>query len=213
MPIARLALLLLALCSLTASAQERRPGPPPATAAPAGPPAGVAAGAAAFQRSAGPFPGLPTVALEPLLERVGRASNKRFLVDSHVNPQIYLGGIAANDVTYPLLLSILRGNNLATVEIEDRVNVIPVFEVRYYPVPITNVDDPKIPADEWRTRVLTLTNVEAAGLVPILRPMLPQTAHLAAFPPSNQLVIVDRYANLKRISDIVRAMDRPSSRN
>jgi general secretion pathway protein D len=204
----RLALLLLALCSLTAIAQERPPEPPGA-----GPAAGPRAPGPAVQRGLyeppGPFPGLPTVALEPLLERVGRAANKRFLIDSHVNPQIYLGGVEANAVTYPLLLSILRSNNLATVEIEDRVNVIPVNELRFFPAPIANEDDPKIAADEWRTRVLTLQNVEAANLVPILRPLLPQSAHLAAFPPSNQLLIVDRYANLKRITEIVRTMDRP----
>jgi general secretion pathway protein D len=87
--------------------------------------------------------------------------------------------------------------------------VIPVNELRFFPAPIANEDDPKIAADEWRTRVLTLQNVEAANLVPILRPLLPQSAHLAAFPPSNQLLIVDRYANLKRITEIVRTMDRP----
>ncbi len=209
---ARLMLLLLFVCSLTAIAQERRPGQPAAGPPPAGPqPAGATP--LLFQGPPGPFPGLATVALEPLLERVGRAASKRFLIDSHVNPQIYLGSVAANDVTYPLLLSILRSNNLATVEIEDRVNVIPVGEVRFYPAPIANEDDPKIAADEWRTRVLTLTNIEAAQLVPILRPLLPQAAHLAAFPPSNQLLIVDRYANLKRITEIVHSMDRAPARN
>jgi general secretion pathway protein D len=199
--------VLLSLVALTAVAQERRPGPPPVGGSP--PPAGPPP----IDAPRAPPPAQPTVALEPLLQRVGRAANKRFLIDSHVGPQISLGGAEANDVTYPLLLSILRANNLAAVEIEGRVNIISVFEVRYYPLPITNDDDASIPADEWRTRVLTLTNIEAAQVVPILRPLLPQFGHLAAFPPSNQLVIVDRYANLKRISDIVRAMDRPSPRN
>jgi general secretion pathway protein D len=85
-------------------------------------------------------------------------------------------------------------------------------EVRFYPTPFANTDDPNVPADEWRTRVVQVTNVEAAQFVPILRPLLPVSAHLAAFPGSNQLVIMDRYANLKRITEIVRALDKPPPR-
>ncbi len=203
--------LVLVLASLTAFAQERPPAQP-APAAPAVPPAPAGPVAIVAQGPPGLFPGLPTVALEPLLQRVGRAANKKFLVDGHVSPQIYLGGVDANDVTYPLLLSILRANNLAVVEIEGRLNVISMGEVRFYPAPFANTDDPNIAADEWRTRVLQVTNVEAGNLVPILRPLLPQAAHLAAFPPSNQLVIMDRYANLKRITEIVRALDKPPPR-
>jgi len=202
--------MLLVFTALTALAQERPSTLPPPSTAPA-PPAAPAAAAPA-PTPTGQFPGVPTVALEPLLQRVGRAANKRFLLDGHVNPQVYLGGVDANDVTYPLLLSILRTNLLAAVEIEGRINVIFVAQIRNYPVPFANTDDPSIAADEWRTRVLPLTNAEAVQLVPILRPLLPQEAHLAALASSNQLLIVDRYANLKRITEIVRALDKPSSR-
>jgi len=204
--------LLLVLSTLTALGQERPPGQPPpgAAPAPAAPPAPPAP--QGTQSPPGLFPGLPTVALEPLLQRVGRTANKKFLIDGHVSPQIYLGGVDANDVTYPLLLSILRANNLAVVDIDGRLNVISIAEVRFYPAPFANNDDANIAADEWRTRVLQVTNVEAAQLVPILRPLLPQAAHFAAFPASNQLVIMDRYANLKRITDIVRALDKPPQR-
>lgn len=199
--------LLLALASLTAFAQERPPGQPQPAAAPAAP----AAPAPPAAQSPNLFPGLPTVALEPLLQRVGRAANKKFLLDGRVNPQIYLAGVDANDVTYPLLLSILRANSLAVVEIEGRLNVIPMFEVRFYAAMTAN-DEANIAADEWRTRVLQVTNIEAAQLVPVLRPLLPQSAHLAAFPASNSLIIMDRYANLKRITEIVRTLDKPPVR-
>jgi hypothetical protein len=201
--------LLLVLASLTALAQERPPQQPQPAAAPAAP-ATPAPPAAQAQPSL--FPGLPTVALEPLLQRVGRAANKKFLVDGRVNPQIYLGGVDANEVTYPLLLSILRANSLGVVEIEGRVNVIPAFEMRFYGPLIANSDDPNIPADEYRTRVVQLTNVEAAQIVPVVRPLLSVVAHLSAFPQSNQLIIADRYANLKRITEIVRTLDKPPPR-
>ena len=152
-------------------------------------------------------PDLPLVEFAPILQRVERSSNKRFLVDRNVPQRIYLAGVEANDVTYPVLLSVLRANNLAAVEIEGRVNIVSVFEVRNYPVPMVQNDDASIAADEWVTRVLTTTNVEAEFLVPILRPMMPQWAHLAAMADNNKLILVDRYANVQRITELVRSLD------
>ena len=46
-------------------------------------------------------------------------------------------------------------------------------------------------------------------LVPILRPLLPQSAHLAAHADSNRLIVMDRYENIQRITEIIRALDVP----
>ena len=156
-------------------------------------------------------PELPTVELAPLLQRVERASNKRFLVDGRIGPQIYLAGVEPNDVTYPVLLSILRANGLASFEMEGRVNIIPDTDIRFFAPPIGQADDASIAADEWVTRVLTTTNIDAPQLIPILRPMLPQAAHLAAMMP-NRIIVMDRYANIQRITAIVRSLDVPAAR-
>jgi general secretion pathway protein D len=50
-------------------------------------------------------------------------------------------------------------------------------------------------------------SVPAAQLVPILRPLLPQQAHLVAIACTNVLVIVDTFANVQRIEKLVRALD------
>jgi type II secretory pathway component GspD/PulD (secretin) len=196
----------LALAAAAASAQDRPAGAPAQPGPPPGATTQLVMQQPAPQPNLPPAPVLPTVALDQLLERVARKSDKQFLVDYRVGQQLYLGGARLDDVDYPLLLSILRNNNLAAVEIQGRVNIVSVFEIRAYAVPFANTDDPKIADDEWVTRVLTTTG-EAAQLVPILRPMLPQQAHLAANPP-HKLIIVDRYSNVKRITEIVRQLDR-----
>jgi general secretion pathway protein D len=53
-----------------------------------------------------------------------------------------------------------------------------------------------------------MNTMSAPQVVPILRPLLPQYAHLAALPEQNVLVIVDRYANVKRLTEIVLALDK-----
>ena len=148
----------------------------------------------------------PTVPLQPLLDKVARDSHKQFLVDGQVPPNVYLGGARPQDVDYPLLLSILRINSLASVEVEGRINVVPERDIRFYATPIVNQDDKSIAADEFVTRIVTLENVGSGYLVPILRPLMPVSAHLAALPP-HDLIVMDRYANVRRITALIRQMD------
>jgi type II secretory pathway component GspD/PulD (secretin) len=63
------------------------------------------------------------------------------------------------------------------------------------------------PDAEFVSKVITVKSVPAAELVPILRPLLPQSGHLAALPCVNKLIIVDTFANVRRIQSIIDALD------
>ena len=159
----------------------------------------------------GPRPDLPTVELAPLLQRVERASGKKFLVDPRLGARLYLGGVDPNDVTYPILLAIFRINGFAAFESEGLVNIVPDAVIRFH-APVMQTDDASIPPDLYVTRVLKTVNVDTAQLVPILRPLLSQAAHLAAHLDTNQLIVEDRYENIQRITAIVRSLDVPPVR-
>ncbi len=72
---------------------------------------------------------------------------------------------------------------------------------------MVNEDDDSIDGEEWVTRVIHLKNAPAAHLVPIMRPIMPSAGHLAANPESNTIMMVDRYANVKRITQMILEMD------
>ncbi|HUQ52763.1 MAG TPA: type II secretion system secretin GspD, partial [Gammaproteobacteria bacterium] len=57
------------------------------------------------------------------------------------------------------------------------------------------------------TQAIILDNIGAAQLVPILRPLLPQSAHLAAHQPSNALIVADRPQNMRRMLELIKRMD------
>ena len=188
-------------------AQQPQPAPQPQFAQPPqGQPLLVVPAAPAAPAPPRIDPDLPMVELLPLLERVERSSNKRFIADPRLGSRIYLGGADPNDVTYPVLLAILRLNGFATFESEGYVNIVPDANIRFH-APIVQTDDASIPPDSYVTRVLTTVNVGTAQLVPILRPMMAQAAHLAAHTDSNKLIVMDRYENVQRITEIVRSLD------
>ena len=216
----RSSLALTALLFIgSAAVQAQAPRPQPAQqGAPQG---GAPAEAQRAPEAAPPIPAgppLPTVSLESLVDRVARSSKKSFLIDSRAAQQVFLGSIKPEDVNYPTLLAILRTNGMAATTIEGRVNIVPLFEIRTLAVPLVQNDDQSIPADEWVSRILTTNKKEASSMVPILRPLLPAAAHLSAMCGScepgaqnctncRQLIIVDRYANVQRITAMVKMLD------
>jgi general secretion pathway protein D len=62
-------------------------------------------------------------------------------------------------------------------------------------------------SDEIVTQVMTLKNVSATQLVPMLRPLLPQYAQLAPYTAGNMLIISDRASNVHRLMRIIERID------
>lgn len=150
---------------------------------------------------------VPTVSLEELLEGFERATGREFMIDVRSRRNVYLGGTEAENITYPVLLAVLRSNQLVAVEIGGRINVLPEAFARQLPVRLVQEDDADIPDDEVVSRIVQMNNMNAPQAVPILRPLLPQYAHLAALPEENVVLIVDRYANVRRLTELLNALD------
>jgi type II secretory pathway component GspD/PulD (secretin) len=141
-----------------------------------------------------------------VIAAVARKSGKKFLVDPRVAGDVVLFGQAAGDVTYNQLLTILNVYGFAAVEASGYVEVVPNAVVRQEPLPIVTGKE-SLPDDAYVTATMHVKSASAAQLVPILRPLLPQQAHLAAYTCGNTLMIVDRFANYKRIEALVRTLD------
>jgi general secretion pathway protein D len=181
-----LSILVLSCACLQAVAQETQS--PPATAASSD---------------------LPRVELLTLLKGVTGSPAKRFLLDPRVPSHVVVGPGDTRSVSYPVLLTVLSNAGLVAVVSDDTISIVPDADVRQHPLPIVTSVEADRPDNEWVTHILRTQHVTAPQLVPILRPLLPQAAHLAAFPEQNALIIVDRYANVQRIVSIVRALDKP----
>jgi type II secretory pathway component GspD/PulD (secretin) len=162
------------------------------------------AGSASAQLSSASSNGTPIL---QLIETVSKKTNKSFIVDPHVSGNAILVGIDPDKITYPELLSVLQLHGLAAVENGGIVRVIPDAMVRTTPGPLITGNE-KRPDAEFVTRVVRVKSMPAAQLVPILRSLLPQNAHLAAMACTNELIIVDTYANVRRLEGIIAAMDK-----
>jgi len=147
-----------------------------------------------------------SVSLKEILESVARKSGKRIVADPRMPDTVDLYGQVPSGVTYEDLVTILHVYGFATVEANRYVEVIPDAAIRAQPLPIVTGKE-RIADDQYVTGIIHVSGAPAALRVPILRPLLPQNGHLAADVCSNDLIVVDTFANYKRIQAIVRALD------
>jgi general secretion pathway protein D len=161
------------------------------------------AAAAADESDTGAPTGIP---IEKIIASVSHKTNRKFVVDPRVVARVTLVGQEPSQVTYNELLTILQLHGYVTYESDGYVVVMPDANSRQVPQPMLTKGQTYADA-QIVNYTIQIQNGPAGSLVPILRPLLPQYAQLAAWPCSNALLITDRYANVKRIEAIVKALD------
>lgn len=150
-----------------------------------------------------------TTLIVDVIDIVSRSTGKRFLLDYRVPARIVTGPGGHSDMDFGTFLTVLANNGLAAVETGAHVTVMPTAMVRQVQTPVVPVGA-TAPADAWVTRVFLVEHVPAPQLVPVLRPLLPTSAHLAAQANSNALIVVDRFANTERLRAVIAALDVPT---
>jgi type II secretory pathway component GspD/PulD (secretin) len=146
------------------------------------------------------------VPIEQIITTVARKTGKKYVLDPRTHFQVRIIGQDPSSITYPELLTILQVNGFIAVEGGGYIRVLPDANARQVAEPQLS-NGQTYPDAQFVSDVITVKNSPAGYLVPIIRPLLPQMAHLAAYPCSNSLLIVDSFGNLKRIEAIVRALD------
>ena len=145
--------------------------------------------------------------IQEFIEFVADVTETTIVVDPSVKGKIKV--ISSKPVSkaelYDLFLSILDVHGYTAVRSGAVVRVIPNKNARSSPVDVISGTS-EINA-EYVTQVIRLDNVSAAKLIPVLRPLVPQQAHMAAYAPSNAIIISDIRANIDRMEKIIASMD------
>jgi type II secretory pathway component GspD/PulD (secretin) len=146
------------------------------------------------------------IPITDLVAMMSKKTGKKFILEPRVQAQVSVVPDPAR-ISYDEFLTVLMVYGLVAVERGDTVMIVPDGSARVMPVPMA-VGNEKHPDAEVVTRIIHVRNTPAASLVPILRPLIPQFGHLAANICSNDLILVDRFANVKRLEAIIEAVDK-----
>ncbi len=146
--------------------------------------------------------------INALISTVAEVTGKNFIIDPRVKGKVTVVSSQAmdSDAVYAVFLSILQVHGFAAVPSGSVIKIVPDVNAKQDSIPTVG-DERGVVGDEMVTRVVQVDNVAAAQLVPILRPLVPQQGHLAAYPSTNVLIISDRADNVDRLVQIIRRID------
>jgi len=149
--------------------------------------------------------------IHSLIQTVSRQSGRNFVVDPRVKARVTVISSTplSSEELYETFLSVLQVHGYAAVPSGDLVKIVPDVNAKQGPVPAYTDSDSE--SDQLVTQVIKVENVPAAQLVPILRPLVPQQGHLAAYAATNTLIVTDRGSNIGRLITIIKGIDRPDN--
>jgi general secretion pathway protein D len=150
------------------------------------------------------------VDLRALLREVGAREHKHIVCDPRVSQLIDLGNLDHQDLTYPQLLAVLQMYGFAVIADANILEVVPDANIRFAATPLVPPDNIKGPDDEWVTTIVPLKGLTATQLVTILRPLVPTNGQVNALMERNAVIIVERSANVRRLVEMIRTLEKMS---
>lgn len=150
------------------------------------------------------------------IEGVARAmaaiTDRQIMVDPRVKGTITL--YSEQPLTpreaYLNFLAALRGQGFAVVEVQGLLKVVPEAEAKLQTGTV-DVGTVKRQGDVVLTQIFRVQYENANNLVAVLRPLISPNNTINANPGSNTLVITDYADNLKRIGQMIAALDVPQA--
>jgi len=144
----------------------------------------------------------------PVLARfVSEVTGRNFILDDRVRGNVTI--ISPTRITpeeaYLVFQSVLQVKGFTTVPSGNFVKIVPVREGRESAIPTGTRA-----GDELVTRILPLRYADATAVVPVVQPIVSKDGVLAAYAPTNRLVVVDSASNVDRIAAVLRDLDVPT---
>ena len=145
--------------------------------------------------------------LTAFINEVADITGKNFAVDPRVRGNVtVISNKALNkDEVYDLFLGVLNVNGVVALPSGNTIKLVPDSNAKNSGIPYDARN--RAGGDQIVTRVIWLQNTNPNDLIPALRPLMPQFAHLAAVAGTNALIVSDRATNIYQLENIIRNLD------
>jgi general secretion pathway protein D len=140
---------------------------------------------------------------------VSELTGKNFIIDDKVRGKVTVLSpkkIPVSDV-YKVFLSVLEVNGFTTVAAGDMIKVIPSAAAREKFMETRLKKEVIEPEDRIVTQIITLERANSDEIKRVLDPIISRSSSVLSYPPAGILVITDFLSNIKRLQEIVAALD------
>lgn len=145
--------------------------------------------------------------IRALIQWVADVTGKNLVVHKDVQGKVTV--LSSEPLTsaeaYQVFLATLEVHGFAAIDADGTVKIVPQAMANASGPPLGGTG-----GGEVVVRVIKPRNVPVEQLAANLRPLVPETGMLAAYPGSNSLIVTATANNVRRIDEIVRTLDRAS---
>lgn len=147
--------------------------------------------------------------IEASVKAIGQITGRNFIIDPRVKGvlNIVSGRPVSPGLAYQTLVSALRLQGFAVVEGPNVTKILPEADARTQAGPVNAVSAST--GEQVVTRVFQIRHESAVQLVAALKPLIGPNQSMSANATSNTLVVTDSADNLRRIEQIIAAIDIP----
>jgi len=154
------------------------------------------------------FRGVPLeMVLNHLSEAAGFVINLETEIQGDVN--VWSNQPLTKDEAVDILNTILNQNGYAAIRQGRTLTIISRDDALKRNIPVKTGRDPQAisPSDEMVTQIIPIRYADAPQMIANLQPLLPTYANLSANESGNALVLTDTQSNIRRMVEIVQALD------
>ena len=145
--------------------------------------------------------------IKAFINEVATITDQNFVLDPRINGNVTVisNKALSRDEIYQLFLSVMQVNGIAAIDSGTTIKLVPDNVAKQSGVAVDLRGDSV--GETLATRVIYLTNTQAAEVLGVIRPLMPQSAHAAAVPGVNALVLSDRADSLNQLTSLIRDLD------
>lgn len=122
------------------------------------------------------------------------------------NVTVISGKPMSSDEAYQVFLATLQVHGFTVVRSEGALKVIPTGQAKENEIPLLE-GDASVNAENIVVKVLSVDSIPAQEVVTLLKPIASSTAYLAAYSPTNALIIADRRSKVLQLEKIIARID------
>lgn len=144
-----------------------------------------------------------------LVKFVSELTGKNFIIDDKVKGKVTIISpkkIPLEDV-YKVFLSVLEVNGFTVVPAGNMTKIIPAVAAREKSLETRIKSEPGSPDDRMITQIISLDRANPDEVKRVLDPIIPKSSSVLSYPPAGILIITDYLSNIKRIQEIISALD------
>ena len=145
--------------------------------------------------------------IKAFINEVATITNQNFVLDPRINGNVTVisNKPLSRDEIYQLFLSVMQVNGIAAIDSGTTIKLVPDNVAKQTGVAVDLRGESV--GEALATRVIYLTNTQAAEVLGVIRPLMPPSAHAAAVPGVNALVLSDRADSLNQLTALIRDLD------